>query len=97
MSVFPFYIQTVASGRSTPIKGGTRSKKGYMETFIYQRDRGEITTPFKIVRRSIEILDPTTPTSMYRNLLQKFTMKVSSLNHILLFIDKHSFHSQSCR
>lgn len=45
MAVFPFYISTIASGRQTPIAGGTKSKTGYMETFLYQRDRGEITNP----------------------------------------------------
>lgn len=60
MAVYPFYIEAKASGRSTPIAGGPKSKKGDMETRIYQRDRGEITTPFKIIQRSIEVLNPDT-------------------------------------
>ena len=57
MAVYPFYISTQASGRKTEIAGGTKSKKGYMETTVYQRDKGQITTPFKIVQRSIEVFD----------------------------------------
>lgn len=57
---YPFYIETRISGRSTPIKGGTKSKKGYMETFIYQRDKGKITNPFKIIQRSVEEFDEQT-------------------------------------
>ena len=60
MAVYPFYISTTATGRKTEIAGGTKSKHGDMETTIYQRDRGEITTPFKIVQRSIEITNPNT-------------------------------------
>ena len=60
MAVYPFYISTQASGRKTEIAGGTKSKKGYMETTVYQRDHGQITTPFKIVQRSIEVLNPDT-------------------------------------
>ena len=47
MAVYPFYINTDAEGRS-PIAGGTRKKDGTMRTTVYQRDRGAITTPFKI-------------------------------------------------
>ena len=61
MAVRPFYISTTAEGRQTPIEGGTKRKDGYMETTIYQRDRGERTTPFKVVQRSIEVPDPENP------------------------------------
>ena len=69
MAVYPFYISTQASGRKTEIAGGTKSKKGYMETTIYQRDRGAITTPFKIVQRSIEIPDPDNPDKYVQELV----------------------------
>ena len=52
MAVYPFYIKTRAEGRNTPIAGGTRRKDGSMETTIYQRDRGSITDPYKIIQRS---------------------------------------------
>lgn len=48
MAVYPFYINTDAEGRRSPIAGGTRRKDGSMTTTVYQRDKGEITTPFKI-------------------------------------------------
>lgn len=48
MAVYPFYISTDVKGRKTPIAGGTRKKDGTMITTVYQRDKGEITTPFKI-------------------------------------------------
>ena len=69
MAVYPFYISTTSSSRRTPISGGTKSKKGWMETFIYQRDHGEITTPFKIVQRSIEIPDPENPNKWVQELV----------------------------
>ena len=58
MAVRPFYITAKASGRSSEIGGGPKSKDGYMETTIYQRDQGEITSPFKIIQRSVEVLHP---------------------------------------
>lgn len=54
MAVYPFYVEVNSSSRANKVGCGAKSKKGYMETFIYQRDEGEITTPFKIVQRSIE-------------------------------------------
>ena len=53
MAVYPFYIEAKASGRQTPIAGGTRQKDGDITTVIYQRDKGEITSPFKIRQYSI--------------------------------------------
>lgn len=52
--VYPFYIETVAEGRRTPIAGGTRRKDGTMNTKVYQRENGNITTPFKIEQSSFE-------------------------------------------
>ena len=54
MAVYPFYINTDAEGRRTPIAGGTRRKDGSMTTTVYQRDKGEITTPFKISQHTEE-------------------------------------------
>lgn len=48
MAVYPFYIESKASGRKTPIEGGTRQKDGEINTVVYQRSNGEITSPFKI-------------------------------------------------
>ena len=55
MSVYPFYISAEAEGRRTPIAGGTRKKVGEMTTTVYQRESGNITTPFKIRQYSKEI------------------------------------------
>ena len=60
MAVYPFYISTVAGGRRTPIAGGTRKKDGEMTTIVYQRDKGAITTPFKIRQYSTEDLNEET-------------------------------------
>lgn len=48
MAVYPFYIETKAEGRKTPIAGGTRKKDGTMRTVITQRDNGSITKAFTI-------------------------------------------------
>ena len=52
MSVYPFYIETDAEGRRTPIAGGTRKKDGTMSTTVYQREHGCITSPFTIKQYS---------------------------------------------
>lgn len=52
--VYPFYIEVNSSSRANPVGVGAKSKKAYMETFIHQRDEGEITIPFKIVQRTVE-------------------------------------------
>ena len=54
MAVYPFYIETKAEGRKTPIAGGTRRKDGTMLTEVYQREKGEITTPFRIHQYTLE-------------------------------------------
>ena len=41
MAVYPFYINTDAEGRRTPIAGGTRKKDGEMTTTVYQRETKE--------------------------------------------------------
>lgn len=48
MSVYPFYTETKADGRRTPISGGTRRKDGNMRTVIFQRNCGNITKAFTI-------------------------------------------------
>ena len=54
MAVRPFYINANIDGRKTPLAGGTKSKLGHHEIDIYQRDKGSITTPYKICQRSIQ-------------------------------------------
>lgn len=53
MAVYPFYIESKASGRQTPIAGGTRQKDGEITTVVHQRSNGGITSPFKIRQYSI--------------------------------------------
>lgn len=48
MAVYPFYIETKAEGRKSPIAGGTRKRDGFMRTVITQREHGAITTAFTI-------------------------------------------------
>lgn len=52
--VYPFYIEVKSSSRANNVGVGAKSKKAYMETFVHQRDEGEITTPFKIIQRTFE-------------------------------------------
>ena len=54
MAVYPFYVEVNSSSRASSVGVGAKSKKAYMETFVHQRDEGEITTPFKIVQRIVE-------------------------------------------
>ena len=48
MAVYPFYINTKADGRKTPIAGGTRRKDGSMRTVLTQRHNGSIITALTI-------------------------------------------------
>ncbi len=48
MAVYPFYVEVDSSTRKTTEGVGCRSKDGYMTTTIYQRDNGEITSPYKV-------------------------------------------------
>lgn len=48
MSIYPFYVEVNSSTRKTTEGVGCRSKDGDMTTTVYQRDKGEITTPYKI-------------------------------------------------
>lgn len=53
MAVYPFYVESKPTGtRKSPIAGGCRNKDGSQETFIYQREHGEIITAFKVVQTS---------------------------------------------
>jgi hypothetical protein len=52
MAVRPFYIEANIEGRKTNLAGGTARKDGQHNIAIHQRDRGEITTPFKIEQSS---------------------------------------------
>lgn len=58
MAVYPFYVESNADSRRSPIAGGCRSKDGQQLTTIYQRERGAIITAFEIVQRSH--IDPET-------------------------------------
>lgn len=52
MAVYPFYVESNAEGRRSPIAGGCRNKDGSQDTTIYQRERGEIVELFKIHQTS---------------------------------------------
>lgn len=55
MAVKPFYIDARIEGRKTHLAGGTKRKDGEHTIDIYQRDNGDITTPFKIRQYTSEI------------------------------------------
>lgn len=48
MAVRPFYIEAEIEGRKTNLAGGTRKKDGDHTIHIYQRNKGDITEPFRI-------------------------------------------------
>lgn len=48
MAVRPFYIESDIEGRQTMLKGGPKSGSGDMNTTIYVRDEGCITTPIEV-------------------------------------------------
>ena len=52
MAVRPFYIDANIEGRRTNLAGGTAKKDGQQSISIKQRDKGDITTPFKIEQSS---------------------------------------------
>lgn len=52
MAVYPFYVESNAYGRKSPIAGGCKNKDGEQTTTIYQRERGNIITAFKVVQNS---------------------------------------------
>lgn len=52
MAVYPFYVESNAYGRKSPIAGGCKNKDGEQTTTIYQRERGNIITAFKVVQTS---------------------------------------------
>lgn len=52
MAVYPFYVESNAEGRRSPIAGGCRNKDGEQDTIIYQRERGEIVELFKVHQTS---------------------------------------------
>lgn len=60
MSIYPFYVEVNSSTRKTIEGVGCRSKDGDMTTTVYQRDKGAITTPFKIRQYSTEDLNEET-------------------------------------
>ena len=60
MAVRPFFINAKVSGRKEEISTGPKSKYGTIDLAVYQRDRGDITTPFKIVQKSIEVFNEET-------------------------------------
>ena len=53
MAVYPFYIEANIEGRKTPLKGGTRNSRGSQEIHIYQRDKGAVTEPYRIVQCNV--------------------------------------------
>lgn len=55
MAVYPFYVESNAYGRKSPIAGGCKNKDGEQTTTIYtiyQRERGNIIPAFKVVQTS---------------------------------------------
>jgi hypothetical protein len=54
MAVRPFYMTADIEGRATELSGGPRSKNGYQNIKINQRNKGEIETAFTICSYSID-------------------------------------------
>ena len=60
MIVRPFFIEGKIDGRETPLTGGTKQKDGEQRIYIYQRDSGEVTTPFEVFQHFIHPIDEKT-------------------------------------
>jgi len=54
MNVRPFYLTAKCDNRESLIKGGPNNFKEGMTISINQRDKGEVTTPYKIMQYTIE-------------------------------------------
>lgn len=54
MAVYPFYVTVKSSTRKSEVGVGARSKNSDMTTVIHQRDKGAITTPYKISQQTYE-------------------------------------------
>lgn len=52
MAIYPFFVSVKSSTRRSLAVCGCRAKKGEMTTSVYQRDKGEITTPYKVHQSS---------------------------------------------
>lgn len=48
MSVRPFWIESLISGRKSLLSGGPQSKDGTMTTILYIRNKGDISEALKI-------------------------------------------------
>ena len=54
MAVYPFYTEVSSTTRSSSVGVGCRAKNGSMTTKIYQRENGEITTPYEVKQFTAE-------------------------------------------
>lgn len=54
MAVNPFYVKVESSTRKETVGVGMKRKDGRMDTYIHQRDHGEITTPFHITQVTMQ-------------------------------------------
>lgn len=52
--VQPFYVLVDSETRQQEVGVGVRKKLGKIETYIYQRDEGQITTPYTIKQFTLE-------------------------------------------
>nr|DAT59027.1 MAG TPA: hypothetical protein [Caudoviricetes sp.] len=48
MSIRPFWISADIKGRKSQLSGGTSDKNGWNVVYLSQRDKGEITNPYKV-------------------------------------------------
>ena len=54
MAVYPFYVNVKSSTRKSEIGVGARRKNSEMTIEVHQRDRGVITTPYRIKQETYE-------------------------------------------
>lgn len=53
--IYPFYVEVESSSRKNTVGVGGKSKYDTITTKIRQRDNGDITTPYLIEQRLIEV------------------------------------------
>ena len=48
MAIRPFYMEATIDGRASKLTGGPKGKGGWQDVVVYQRNKGSITTAFRI-------------------------------------------------
>ena len=73
MAVRPFYVTADVEGRANPLSGGPKRKDGRMTIELHQRDKGDITTPYRICQRPMDDNQLITEIYYFGDLIHSYT------------------------